>query len=228
MNIFIDLTDAWQGRPVMRRKKMKDGTIGEGIAIHTGKMRRAASIDRIILHHWGSDVDPASDTAKTWKLLNRERPSSPELRAALLLAARTVGTPYQYNAGVAMVGKDPIGVFVKTWPDRLYTNHAGTQNAKSKGIGLMASFAALASDDATRSPEWLRCMASAGFEALKMAAGDAAPMLLRTHSQSAAKPRDPGEWAVKAIVMPAVEFGLVRIEPDWHAGTGSVWIPAWR
>jgi len=223
--LIVDVRESWRGRPQRRRRLGPDGRIGEGIRLYAGE-RSAEAIDRVLMHHWGSPVSPAGDDAAPWALLQRDRPADDVEREALLLAARAVRVPYAISVGA--VGE--VGLVIRAWPATLTMQHAAGQNATSYGVGIMGRWDRRAVDDAQRKRSTLDAIAAAGAVALELAAaecGVAVPML-HTHSQSAPKPDDPGEWIVRHVVGPAVERRIVVVDPDWYTGKGRPWPRWWR
>ena len=99
--------------------------------------RKRGAIDRVLVHHWGVEVSvhddlTFSDAAEAWLLACRA--------AGLELDGRSKtvgGTPYHVSVGATSRGS---GVVALVWPRDEHTFHAGTQNARSIGVGVMGRF----------------------------------------------------------------------------------------
>lgn len=99
--------------------------------------RTSGGIDRVLVHHWGVEVGvhdalTFSDAAEAWALARR---------AAGLdhfgLPLRVGGAPYHVSVGCTSHGS---GVVALVWPREAHTYHAGTENRRSIGVGVMGRF----------------------------------------------------------------------------------------
>lgn len=166
------------------------------------------------------------------------------------------GAPYHISVGATRRGS---GVVALVWPQLEHTFHAGTQNARSIGVGVMGRFER--DEEGTARPGLSEALAWALALAAGMVAGDdidahldtisatpvpsapgsdgwrmdgpppapeGPPVLLATHSQSDRKPADPGLYAIRYGVAPAVRAGWLHVEPEWATGKGQPWPASWR
>ena len=97
--------------------------------------REAGGIDRIVLHQWAAEVDPlpqSSDRDDALKLACRA--------AGIFVDGRSRGiggAPYHISVSATRRGS---GVVALVWPRSEHTFHAGTENARSIGVGVMGRF----------------------------------------------------------------------------------------
>ena len=97
--------------------------------------REAGGIDRIVLHQWAAEVEPPAQAG--------------DHGDALVLACRAAGlsfygtsrgiggAPYHISVSATRRGS---GVVALVWPRHEHTFHAGTENARSIGVGVMGRF----------------------------------------------------------------------------------------
>ncbi|MGB1013391.1 MAG: N-acetylmuramoyl-L-alanine amidase [Nannocystaceae bacterium] len=171
-----------------------------GIPLYDRRRKRVAP-RRVVLHQWG--VTPGLGK---WA---RKRIASGATTEEQEYIARAQRAPYHIA-----IGRD---WHAQVWPLDLHTHHAGARNAATIGIGALGEFPRFG-----RAPDFERQLTAA----LRALAANG-PIHVETHSQSSRKARDPGEWAIHAIA-PLVAEGLVTCDPDWSAGHGQPWPPAWR
>lgn len=213
--------------------------------------RKRGAIDRVLVHHWGVDVTvetTLSDAAEAWLLACRA--------AGLELDGRSKtvgGTPYHVSVGATSRGS---GVVALVWPREEHTYHAGSENRRSIGVGVMGRLHR--DEDGDPRPGLPGAIAWALHLAAGLVRGDGfdmvsgvslsavptvrgadawstssappmegPPVLCTTHSQSAAKPHDPGLYVVRHGIAPAVRAGLLRVEPEWRTGGGKPWPDGW-
>lgn len=216
--------------------------------------REAGGIDRIVLHQWAAEVEPPAQAG--------------DHGDALVLACRAAGlsfygtsrgiggAPYHISVSATRRGS---GVVALVWPRHEHTFHAGTENARSIGVGVMGRFER--DEEGADRPGLPGALAWALALAAGMVRGDDAdahldtlsatpvpsapgsdgwrmdgpppvpsgpPVLLATHSQSDRKPADPGLYAIRHGVAPAVRAGWLHVEPEWSTGKGQPWPDSWH
>lgn len=207
--VIIDLSAAWQTHPERRHG-------GKGIRTYVPEWspRDPSEVDSIVLHQWAAEVSIGKEA--------RARVAAGETSYHEELAQRAISAPYHYSVGTH-AGR---GLVVKAWPALTYTNHAGSRNRHSLGIGVMGLWPQLggeARDGLAEALQW--ALRDAAAEIQKAHPG---PVRLETHSQTARKPADPGEWIVRSGVLPLVRAGVLRVDPTWSERPGSPWPPEWR
>ncbi len=206
---ILDFTADWRSHPERRNN-------GRGIRTYVPDWspRDPANVSAIVLHQWASEVSLGKAA--------RARVASGETSYHQELAKRATSAPYHYSVGA----HDDRGLVAKVWPALTYTNHAGSRNRHSVGIGVMGLYPKLGGE--TR---------PGLAEAVQWALRDAAafiqqthpgPVRLETHSQTARKPADPGEWIVRTCVLPLVREGVLVVDPTWSERPGTPWPPEWR
>lgn len=170
------------------------------------RRRNVEDVTQVCLHHWGTSVSVTPRAGET-----RED-------AAIRRARSTV-----YHVSVF---RDLV---VAAWPLDLVTWHSNAFNRTSAGLALCGRFPAY---ETHRGPEHDDPLDF--LDALEVALNflDTHLPNLRdivTHSQSAAKPSDPGELTARL----AVQIGEtlprpLRPRPDLKFGKGSPWPQRWR
>ena len=97
--------------------------------------REAGGIDRIVLHQWAAEAEPPAQAG--------------DHGDALVLACRAAGLSFYgtscgiggalYHISVSATRRGS-GVVALVWPRHEHTFHAGTENARSIGVGVMGRF----------------------------------------------------------------------------------------
>lgn len=199
--------------------------------------RDTDGVDAIVLHHGGS-IFGLADAARERIAKGKKTPLGGldlgKASAPLELARRGLTMPYHVIAGA--IDGEPFAADI--WTDEVYSWHGNGANRRSLGVAILGCFPRFESEW----PEGYRgkpntpieeadLFAAAGIVAVRRAARRLAtldPPLLFTHSQFARKDRDPGEHAIRTVVAPLVAEGVVRVEPDFHEGSGAPWPAEWR
>ena len=213
-----DATQGWQTRP---------NKSWSGIRLYNdstqARVRRANAVDCIIIHQWGANASLSEDA---WNRINRGETTETEE-----WHARMARTPYHFGAHHTSKGH-PIAAQV--WPAGLHTHHAGAMNRRSIGVGVVGLFERFDRSHGYALAQAIQDAVTAAAQAvLAMAPSHysegtcPAPVLLRTHSQTSTKERDPGEQIIMATA-PMVRAGIVRVEPEWSTGKGQPWPEEWR
>lgn len=199
--------------------------------------RDTAGVDAIVLHHGGDRFGLSEQAEKRIAAGDKVRLGGRDLGVStppLELARRGLTMPYHEIGGVI----DGLPFAADVWATDVYTWQANSANRRSLGVAILGCFPRFESEW----PEGYRgkpntpieeadLFAAAGIVAVRRAARRLAtldPPLLFTHSQFSRKPRDPGEHAIRTVVAPLVAEGVVRVEPDFHEGSGAPWPAEWR
>lgn len=121
------------------------------------------------------------------------------------------------------------GLVVLAWPFEAVTWHGGGLNRRSVGVVCAGCFP---STEAKRTPEHDRAEDYA--EALAVALGiirREVPSIDRilTHSQTSAKPADPGEMIARIAVRAGAAMSPPLLpRPDFAVDSGRPWVAQWR
>lgn len=207
---------------VAHRWRLRENRAWTGIRLYVPeKSPRGSEVDTIVLHQWGA--------AAELSLQARGRIHRGESNEAAEWAKRCERVPYHFSATVL---SDGTPLVVRAWPGEAYTNHAGAMNARSIGVGVVGLFPRFSDDfdnalteavqEAVRAAaEEVRHLAPASYSARQCDA----PVRLLTHSQTAAKPADPGEQIISALA--PLSPHAIAVEPGHSAGDGSPWPDRW-
>lgn len=190
--------------------------------------RDPASVDRVVLHQWGTSVSISRRA--------RARIARGESTVEEEHARRGLEAPYHFDAGVAVVNGERRAFAAHVWDTSVKTWASNGQNAASVGVGVFGKFPRF-------ERKWSRLrrhsppcpdLAEAARAAVEMAAAECSsaaglPPLLLTHSQLTDHRRaDPGEYLIRTTVAPLVAAGVVRVLPDYSEGGGDPWPVEWR
>lgn len=168
--------------------------------------RDLAYIDAVGVHHLGPNI------GLTCK---------PGQSVAERAAWRALRQPYH-------VWAQP-GLVVLAWPFEAVTWHGGGLNRRSVGLVAAGCFP---STEAKRLPHHDRAedYAEALAVALEIIVREV-PIVDRilTHSQTSAKPADPGEMVARIVTRAGRSMSPpLHPRPDFAVGTGRPWPPSWR
>ena len=215
--------------------------------------REAGGIDRIVLHQWAAEVGaPAQESDRDDALMLACRAAGISMSGPRSIG----GAPYHVSVGatrrgsgvVALVwprsehtfhastenamsvGVGVMGLFERDEEGR---PRPGLPDALAWALTLAAGM--VRGDDADAHLDTLSATpvpSVPGSDGWRVDVPppdlDDHPVLLATHSQSDRKPADPGLYAIRHGVAPAVRAGWLHVEPDWSTGNGQPWPDAWR
>ena len=214
--------------------------------------REAGGIDRIVLHQWAAEAEPPAQAG--------------DHGDALVLACRAAGlsfygtsrgiggAPYHISVSATRRGS---GVVALVWPRHEHTFHAGTENARSIGVGVMGRFER--DEEGQTAPA---CLARwrGRWHSRRDGAGDDADAHLDTLSATpvpsapgsdgwrmdgprrspaarlSSPPRTPKATASpptrgctrSAMASPRQCAGWLHVEPEWSTGKGQPWPDSWH
>lgn len=207
---------------VAHRWRLRENRAWSGIRLYVPeKSPRGSEVDTIVLHQWGA--------AAELSLQARGRIHRGESNEAAEWAKRCERVPYHFSATVL---SDGTPLVVRAWPGEAYTNHAGSMNSRSIGVGIVGLLPRFSDDFDTALNEAVQEAVRAAAEEVRRLAPASysarqcdAPVRLLTHSQTAAKPADPGEQIIRALA--PLSPHVTETRPGYWAGDGSPWPDRW-